>query len=246
MPSRAEVVARIRTVWGMGTVPYSMTSTASPSGHRCDCSGYASAVWGLPVPGLSTVTLVTAGAMFELEDLDQLLPGDALAIAGPGTEGANGHIQIFESWNDDNTMTIVEQSGGRNGPTASRIHGPGAGFRPYRLATIHEGEDEVTPADITAFWARLDEDSPEGDAARAAVGRAVWNFIYAMPPDFPNPYGFSQGQIQHGTNKASFDTLNAVKALPPPAAPTGVAPHQHWMPEPPEDLPDTTGGVAYS
>lgn len=255
MPARAEIVARIRTVWGLGRVPYSMSSTASPTGHRCDCSGYASAVWGLPTPGLSTVTLVTAGAMYELHDLDQLLPGDALAIAGPGTDGANGHIQIFESWNADNTMTIVEQGGGY-GPTVSRIAGPitdnRGTFRPYRLTNITEDEDmALTPDEVTAIvtatWARLGEDTPEGDDARALVGQAVWNYVLRQLPDFPNPYGFSQGQIQHGTNTAAWAARAASEASlailqQPPKPSSGVPPHDHWMPD--RDPDETTGGVA--
>src|SRR5512138_1260912 len=90
----SDIVQRAQTRWGPPmSVVYVMGGTASPTGHRPDCSGYVSMSLDLPTPGLDTVTLVTTGNLFGI-DWDDVLPGDLVGICGPGTSGANGHVTV--------------------------------------------------------------------------------------------------------------------------------------------------------
>jgi hypothetical protein len=90
----SDIVARTQTVWGVRNVPYSMSKTNTPTGHRADCSGYVSAVLGLPAPGENTVTLVTKGICVPISK-SEMIPGDLLMIGGPGTAGAAGQYMAY-------------------------------------------------------------------------------------------------------------------------------------------------------
>jgi|GEM_PF-3300014 len=68
--------------------------------YRPDCSGYISAVWGLPAPGNTTYSF--AGGPWNdgashLISYDDLKPGDALNFAGNPNTGT-GHIRLFGGW----------------------------------------------------------------------------------------------------------------------------------------------------
>ncbi len=135
----AEILARCPQVWGVQTIPYDMGSTDTPTGHRADCSGFASAVLGLPAPGLTTVTLATLGVLVPI-GWEQLQPGDFLMIGGPGTEGADGHVAVYTGRQGDG-YEVWEQSGGQAGPHQSVWSDPaGEGFLPYRYANNTGGE----------------------------------------------------------------------------------------------------------
>jgi hypothetical protein len=131
----ATIVARTQTVWGVRTVPYSMTSTATPTGHRADCSGYVSAVLGLPRPGESTVTLVTKGLCVPIPK-SQMIPGDLLMIGGPGTAGAAGHVAVYVG-REGTGYVVWEQSGGQWGPHRSVWSASyAAGYTAYRYVGV--------------------------------------------------------------------------------------------------------------
>lgn len=75
MFTREQIVTRCPQVWGVRTVFYSQMSTQTPTGHRADCSGFVSAVLGLPTPGPSTVGLAAYATPIAWSDLQ---PGDLL------------------------------------------------------------------------------------------------------------------------------------------------------------------------
>jgi hypothetical protein len=110
----SDIVARTQTVWGVRNVPYSMSKTNTPTGHRADCSGYVSAVLGLPAPGENTVTLVTKGICVPISK-SEMIPGDLLMIGGPGTAGAAGHVAVFVG-RGRGGCEVWEQSGSQWGP----------------------------------------------------------------------------------------------------------------------------------
>lgn len=132
--SQAEVLANLGG-WGEETVDYSQETADSPTGHRDDCSGYASMVWGLPTPGLSTVTLVTTATMHRIEPAE-LGPGDAVAIAGPNTGGDAGHIMIVESYDHPTGRLVVWEQTPPVGPQRNTYQGVPKGFACYRLDTL--------------------------------------------------------------------------------------------------------------
>lgn len=146
--TRADVLRRARTIWRQGSVPYSMDRLHSPDGYRQDCSGYVCMAWGIPLNapgswgGLNTVTLVSGGWMREIP-VDSLQPGDAVGRCGPGTGGADGHIQLFVRWvNQDpnnNQYVCLEQAGGGSG-WQERTYDIGRnGYKAYRYKSIVDG-----------------------------------------------------------------------------------------------------------
>jgi hypothetical protein len=143
----AGIAHRAATVWPLGSVPYSMAATGSPTGHRQDCSGYASACLGLPPPGESTVTLVTRGLVRPI-GWDEMRPGDLVGRMGPGTEGAAGHVMVVVAVTD-RMYTVLEQRGGVPGPVRGiyQMGGP-AGYRPYRSVAVSIEEDDMPLTDV--------------------------------------------------------------------------------------------------
>ncbi len=131
----SEILTRAYTVWPIGTVRYSMETTNSPTGHRDDCSGFASAVYALPPPGEDTVSLVSKGFLTQIPN-SEVAPGDAVGLLGPGTEGANGHVAIVTGVHDG-IIDTIEQRGGVKGPSyASYANGLPSGWQTYRFAEI--------------------------------------------------------------------------------------------------------------
>ncbi len=63
--------------------------------YRRDCSGFVSMAFDLKTSA-STVTLPNYG--FKKINFSELRPGDIVGNFGPGTEGANGHVAIFDGW----------------------------------------------------------------------------------------------------------------------------------------------------
>lgn len=197
MVSASQIVSRTQTVWGVQTVPYSMVSTNTPTGHRADCSGYASAVLGLATPGLSTVTLVTSGAVKRV-GWEELAPGDLLMIGGPGTEGANGHVAVYTG-REGVSYVVWEQSGGMWGPHRSLWVKPDrSGYLPYRLANLTPEQAPTTEVDMFRLI------DPEGA-----------QFVIQVNP--LSPTGFSyvswgnevQPQIRILTDSGAIPTVDA-------------------------------------
>lgn len=154
----SEILARARSVWPMWTVPYDMGVLRG--GYRTDCSGYVSLVLGIPASGdgrwggENTVGLVR---WLDEIDASDLAPGDIVGCLGPGTEGAAGHVVIFEQWlnddPDDNRYYCLEQSGDGPGPRRSlRTYGYDGlpGYRAYRV----KGMGGAVDLDYTDRWVR--------------------------------------------------------------------------------------------
>ena len=129
-PDRQEIIRRAKS-WVERGVPYSMEAyTNDPNGkqYRTDCSGFVSMAWGLD-NSYSTVTLPQVAHPIPK---DELQPGDILLKGGPGSEGANGHVVIFNGWTDDSHTSYyaLEEAGGV-GATARTISYPYGGDGSY-------------------------------------------------------------------------------------------------------------------
>ena len=138
-------------LWPANTVLYSQSGTNSPTGHRPDCSGYASMCLGLPTPGENTVTLLTKHLVRPIT-WAELAPGDVVGALGDGTAGDVGHVMVVTAVNHKaGTYDVMEQGGGY-GPDPSVYDigdGQGRGFLPYRLSTLEDDDmlkDEQLPA----------------------------------------------------------------------------------------------------
>lgn len=136
--------------WPAGTVLYDQSGTNSPTGHRPDCSGYASMCLGLPTPGENTVTLLTKGIVHPIA-WAELAPGDVVGALGPGTMGDVGHVMVVTAVNHAAGVYDVMEQGGGYGPDHNTYRigdGQGRGFLPYRLSTLED--DEMS--DQTLLW----------------------------------------------------------------------------------------------
>ena len=69
--------------------------------YRSDCSGFVSATWGLPAPGLNTTGLCDSEQAFEIP-FDELQPGDAVINCGQ-------HVMLFARWLDDDAFEAYEE-----------------------------------------------------------------------------------------------------------------------------------------
>lgn len=134
-------------LWPYQGIPYSMSSTATPTGHRADCSGFVSMCWAMPTPGEDTQSFVAEGHMVEIPIAD-LQPGDAIGDCGYGSLGANGHIQLVESYDPYTGLcTYWEQNGGQSGPSRRVNHYIDWAYKAYRFTGTVPGneEDDMTP-----------------------------------------------------------------------------------------------------
>lgn len=151
MVARSAVLTRAATIWPTGGVPYSQSTIHQPDGYRQDCSGFLSLCWAIPAGqwgGENTESLVGEGWMVEIPT-DQLQPGDAVGMCGPGTLGNAGHIQLFDGWTTGG-LVIWEQAGGTWGPTHRTIKRITPGYKAYRFTGIGE-EDNMTPEQDRQF-----------------------------------------------------------------------------------------------
>lgn len=198
-----------------------MVKTNSPTGHRCDCSGYACACLGLPTPGENTVTLVTEGHVY-LIDWQDLLPGDLVGKMGPGTEGANGHVAIVTGIAALH-FTVIEQSGptGVAGPTTRTIRYDKvpAGYKPYRSKYIVNGDSDMP------LYGKLDSDPS----------------VYCSNGVEYRPVSFMSSVVGGEAAIRSFPTLAQMqdylgRPYTAPNAGSGLVPHVH-------DVLGSTGGA---
>lgn len=134
---------RAYTGWPMGSVPYSQSTRRGADGYRQDCSGYAAMALGIPPGqwgGPNTATFVSSGLIHKIDPND-LRPGDLVGLCGPGSEGDNGHIQVFVAWfnsdPNDSRYYCLEQTGGGSGPN-KRLHDWPNGYAAYRYRDIQE------------------------------------------------------------------------------------------------------------
>ncbi|MEV4615221.1 hypothetical protein AB0K43_21925 [Kitasatospora sp. NPDC049258] len=92
------------------------SQSAFTNGYRDDCSGFVSAAWGLPGPGLNTWGLMKGDVAHRIGK-DDLQPGDAL-IAG-------GHTVLFGGWADAaHTRYIGLEDNGSQGTVSQVIPYP--------------------------------------------------------------------------------------------------------------------------
>lgn len=94
--SRTEVLDRA-IYWVNRGVPYSMsgwTHDQQGRNYRTDCSGFVSMALHLP-ESANTVNLPGYVTPINWSDLR---PGDIVGTLGAGTDGANGHVVIFNGW----------------------------------------------------------------------------------------------------------------------------------------------------
>lgn len=176
--SRDEVLERAQYWVSRRDVEYSQDQGRAVSDntggkYRPDCSGYVSMAWHLPKKGgydYSTVDLPEVAHSLN-DDKNALLPGDIMLKGGPGTGGNDGHVLIFDSWDDaaHTTYTAYEQGGG-----ARVTHHPSGvpypywnndrGFHPYRYNNIIDSLSATsTVADVSGDgFADLLATKPDG------------------------------------------------------------------------------------
>jgi len=134
-------------LWPYASIPYSMSATNTPTGHRADCSGFVSMCWDLPTPGQDTQSFVANGYMVEIPR-SELQPGDAIGECGWGSLGAAGHIQLVESYDPwSGLVTYWEQNGGEYGPHRRVNYYINSGYQAYRFTgtVAGSGDDDMTP-----------------------------------------------------------------------------------------------------
>jgi hypothetical protein len=110
--TRCEVLARAQA-WVDAGVEYSQTAwytdpTTGVCCYRTDCSGFVSAVWGLPPPGHTTYTFAGGssddGVSYEI-DPSELEPGDALnnpsshIMLYVSGDFWSGEVEVYEEYN---------------------------------------------------------------------------------------------------------------------------------------------------
>lgn len=137
MITRDEVMSRVAMApWVPNTVEYDMdVSPEFPTG--ADCSAYVTWCWGVK-GDYNTVTLVSSGLMTEIPFSD-VQRGDAMGHCGPNTGGANGHIQLFDRWENLNAGTYWcwQQNGVGLGPHYDLEKLP-SNYRAYRFRDISD------------------------------------------------------------------------------------------------------------
>ena len=116
-------------------------------GWRRDCSGFVSMCWNIPslthgfFGGMNTVSFVSTGLVSRI-DKAELQPGDAVGLLGLGTDGAGGHIVIFEAWADPEQKAYFGYEQVRGGPKHRRIRYPydddERDYQPYRYRNIDD------------------------------------------------------------------------------------------------------------
>lgn len=199
--TRSEVIRRAATIWPLGHVTYSQTAVRNP-GWRTDCSGYVSMCLDLPKPGMSTVTLVTEGYIHEITQAE-LRQGDLVGHCGEGTAGNNGHVVVFDRWEQDQvTYLAYEFHGGpQKGPEHSLIHYPYQGlehYKPYRYAKIKDGPPNAPGGHWVTVTAWPDPMSTIGGIA-AHFGIASWQTVWDDPHNSGlRAHRVTPGHIQPG------------------------------------------------
>jgi len=178
MITREDILWRTNHVWAEGSVPYSQSAVHQPDGYRQDCSGYVSLCWDSGPQGGNTVTMV-GPVMHEISPVD-LAPGDAIGRCGPGTEGDNGHIQLFEGWAGDGALYIWEQAGGTWGPQRRWLSAIPWGYKPYRFNEVGAEGMSEREAQLAATWTTSGSDQngypsgfPEADSVKNYSNRFI-------------------------------------------------------------------------
>ena len=191
---RGMVVHNCMHIHGTNSLPYSQGDLCE-HGFRRDCSGWGCEQYGLANNvegtwgGFSTVTMLeTYGdgeVYFYKIPAKDLMHGDVVAIAGPGTGGNDGHFRIFHKWAnddpDDSSYWAWEQAKGSHGPDyvlhddlAEAGHGD---YYAYRYAGILDDEPEAPPAGPTMSYTIKSGDTL---TAIAATYRTTADYLYSL------------------------------------------------------------------
>jgi len=150
--TRTAAIVNAASLWPANSEVYSMDAPAD-GGYRRDCSGGLSLWLGIPLDapgswhGVNTVGLLTEGYLRPIRPAD-LRQGDVVGIVGPGTEGAKGHVRLFDRWDNDDPANddywCWEQAIGATGPDyAKHTFEPSGPYRAYEYVAI---VDELPPA----------------------------------------------------------------------------------------------------
>ncbi|EFY87702.1 hypothetical protein J3459_008626 [Metarhizium acridum] len=97
--TRQEIIERGQH-WVRKHIPYSMSNFYPDQQgvkYRTDCSGFVSMALHTTAPGRSTVSLPEIGTAIAWKDLKV---GDFVGTLGAGTDGADGHVTLFNGWAD--------------------------------------------------------------------------------------------------------------------------------------------------
>ena len=150
MITRDEIMRRATMApWEPETVEYDMgVSPEFPTG--ADCSAYVTWCWNAR-GDFNTETLVSSGLMYEIP-FDSALQGDAMGHCGPGTSGANGHIQLFDKWlNDDPNDSHYycwQQNGVGLGPHYDLVDME-SNYKAYRFTGVNESTESTVSTEGT-------------------------------------------------------------------------------------------------
>lgn len=182
--TREEILSRSTMApWTPRSVEYDMDIDPPVFPYGKDCSAYVTFCWNV-AGDYNTETLVSSGLMHEIDPND-LKPGDAVGHCGPGSGGANGHIQLFTGWlnNDpnDNHYYCWQQNGIGLGPHHDLEDWPG-NYKAYRYANVVEMS--ATPETPSLAWPdRLGANDYFGNIAgpeRSHGGYYEWEKPYVM------------------------------------------------------------------
>jgi len=143
-------MGRAQTEWPQGSVVYSQQGIHGQ--WRPDCSGFVAMCWNLLTGwgGPSTVTLVTDNWVKSIT-WSQLKAGDAIGKLGVGTDGDNGHIVLFDSWEypDGATSENARYFGWEMTPPAGPVlrlirypYDGDRGYLPWRYVNIIDAPEE--------------------------------------------------------------------------------------------------------
>jgi hypothetical protein len=177
--TRAEVLHRAATIWPLGHVEYSMFQIRNP-GYRLDCSGFVALCLKLPTPGPNTVGLVTEGFIHEIGVAD-LQPADLVGCCGPGTDGAAGHVVVFDHWTEGHSRYMAYEFTPGLGPAHREIAYPYdglSGFRPWRYKGIAGASPVPGKGKFVTVKSWPDPASTiSGIAAQAGIPdwKTIWN-----------------------------------------------------------------------